>query len=82
MRRPIRRAPAQRLRAAIDATHLLTGDARRPPSAPGAIAWVRAPGWLAHGERVYAVGDIHGCADQLAALHGMIEEDLARRPVA
>ena len=78
----MRRGPARRLRAAIEATYLPTGDARRAPSEPGAIAWMRAPGWLVRGERVYAVGDVRGCAGQLAALHGMIEEDLARRPVA
>jgi serine/threonine protein phosphatase 1 len=27
------------------------------------------------------VGDVHGCAARLAALHAMIAEDLARRPV-
>jgi serine/threonine protein phosphatase 1 len=32
------------------------------------------------GERVYAVGDIHGCLDRLVALHEMIAEDIATRP--
>ena len=41
-----------------------------------------APGSLPPGRRVYAIGDIHGCADQLATLHAAIAEDLARRPVA
>lgn len=40
-----------------------------------------APANLPLGRRVYAIGDIHGCADQLAALHAAIVEDLARRPV-
>ena len=41
-----------------------------------------APAVLPPGRRVYAVGDIHGCDDRLAALHAAIAEDLARRPVA
>lgn len=40
-----------------------------------------APGWLAAGMRVYAVGDVHGCALRLAALHRQIADDLSRRPV-
>lgn len=43
---------------------------------------ILAPGILGPGKRVYAVGDVHGCADQLAALHRAIAEDLAARPVA
>ena len=41
-----------------------------------------APASLPDGRRVYAIGDIHGCADQLKELHGLIAEDLRRRPVA
>ncbi len=41
-----------------------------------------APGKLATGRRIYAVGDIHGCIEQLTALHALIAEDLATRPVA
>jgi serine/threonine protein phosphatase 1 len=41
-----------------------------------------APASLPPGRRIYAVGDIHGCAEQLANLHAIIAEDLARRPVA
>jgi serine/threonine protein phosphatase 1 len=41
-----------------------------------------APAHLPPGERVYAVGDVHGCADRLAALHRLIGADLAARPVA
>ncbi len=40
-----------------------------------------APGWLSPGRRVYAIGDVHGCADQLVALHGQIERDAATSPV-
>ncbi len=41
-----------------------------------------APGWIAPDRRVYAVGDVHGCLDALEALHGLIADDLAERPVA
>ena len=37
---------------------------------------------LPEGRRVYAIGDIHGCDDRLAALHDAIVADLAGRPVA
>ena len=40
-----------------------------------------APATLPPGRRIYAVGDIHGCADRLAALHEAIAGDLARRPI-
>lgn len=36
---------------------------------------------LPEGLRVYAIGDVHGCLDQLRAVHSDIVEDLARRPV-
>jgi serine/threonine protein phosphatase 1 len=41
-----------------------------------------APASLPPGRRIYAIGDIHGCAEQLAALHRLIEDDLSRRPIA
>jgi serine/threonine protein phosphatase 1 len=37
---------------------------------------------LPPGLRLYAIGDVHGCAGRLQALHGSIAEDLATRPVA
>jgi serine/threonine protein phosphatase 1 len=40
-----------------------------------------APAVLPPGQRVYAIGDVHGCIDRLAALHEQIAEDLADRPV-
>jgi serine/threonine protein phosphatase 1 len=40
-----------------------------------------APASLPPGQRIYAVGDVHGCADRLALMHGAIAEDLAARPV-
>lgn len=45
-------------------------------------ATIPAPGHLPPGLRVYAIGDIHGCSDQLAALHRAVFADLAARPVA
>jgi serine/threonine protein phosphatase 1 len=45
------------------------------------ITLSRAPASLPPGRRVYAIGDIHGCDAQLANLHEVIAEDLARRPV-
>ncbi len=42
---------------------------------------MRAPGWLPRGQRVYAIGDIHGCLAQLEQLHREIARDLANRPV-
>jgi serine/threonine protein phosphatase 1 len=41
-----------------------------------------APGRLPPGRRIYAIGDIHGCARQLQDLHDLIAEDLAQRPIA
>ncbi|MDQ2803618.1 MAG: metallophosphoesterase, partial [Pseudomonadota bacterium] len=45
------------------------------------IALAPAPATLPHGRRVYAIGDIHGCDHQLAALHRAIAADLAARPI-
>jgi serine/threonine protein phosphatase 1 len=42
----------------------------------------QAPASLPLGRRIYAIGDIHGCARQLATLHDTITRDLADRPVA
>jgi serine/threonine protein phosphatase 1 len=39
-----------------------------------------APGRLPPGLRVYAIGDVHGCADRLVALYAAIDADLAARP--
>jgi serine/threonine protein phosphatase 1 len=46
------------------------------------ISFQEAPAALPDGRRIYAIGDIHGCADRLFALHQVIADDLARRPVA
>jgi serine/threonine protein phosphatase 1 len=46
------------------------------------IELTQAPAALPPGRRIYAIGDIHGCARQLASLHDTIAADLAARPVA
>jgi serine/threonine protein phosphatase 1 len=46
------------------------------------IECLPAPASLPFGRRIYAIGDIHGCARQLASLHATIAEDLGERPVA
>lgn len=40
-----------------------------------------APATLEPNQRVYAVGDIHGCLERLISLHEQIAADLAARPV-
>ena len=45
------------------------------------IEFSRAPASLPPGRRIYAIGDIHGCARQLTTLHDTIARDLASRPV-
>jgi len=40
------------------------------------------PARLPEGQRIYAVGDVHGCLDALRAIHAAIAEDLRERPVA
>ncbi len=39
-----------------------------------------APGTLPAGVRVYAIGDVHGCAERLRALHAQIAGDVLGRP--
>jgi serine/threonine protein phosphatase 1 len=78
MRRPLRR-PA--MRAALDAAAIATFNGPREMAASaGTIRFLRAPGRLPRGRRVYAIGDIHGCRDKLTALHGLIAADFAARP--
>jgi serine/threonine protein phosphatase 1 len=45
------------------------------------IHFVPAPATLPQGLRIYAVGDVHGCAARLAQLHWLIRKDLKQRPV-
>ena len=67
-------APANPLPLAQGPTGLIAGTVM--------IDLSPAPAKLPPGRRVYAIGDIHGCAAQLANLHAEIQEDLARRPIA
>lgn len=39
-----------------------------------------APALLPEGLRVYAIGDVHGCARMLCAMHKLVAADAARRP--
>lgn len=78
MRRPLRRAG---MRAALDAASIPTFNGpRQMAGSAEAIRFMRAPGRLPAGRRVYAVGDIHGCRDKLVALHALIAADIAARP--
>jgi serine/threonine protein phosphatase 1 len=80
MRRPVRRGA--RTRAALDAAAIPTWTGPRDVAASAdTLHFVRAPGRLAKGRRVYAIGDIHGCVAQLEDLHREIARDLAARPV-
>jgi serine/threonine protein phosphatase 1 len=45
------------------------------------LTQMTAPGVLPPGERIYAVGDVHGCAERLANMHAAIAADLQARPV-
>jgi serine/threonine protein phosphatase 1 len=40
-----------------------------------------APATLPPGQRIYAVGDVHGCFERLVAMHEHIAADLADRPI-
>ena len=42
---------------------------------------ILAPGRVPAGERIYAIGDVHGCVEQLATLHALIADDLDDRPI-
>jgi serine/threonine protein phosphatase 1 len=45
------------------------------------IDLVPAPAVLPPGQRVYAVGDVHGCLDRLQSVHEQIAADIAARPI-
>ena len=74
MRRPLRGT-----RAALSAAMVPTWSDASPPD--DTLRFRTAPGWLPRGRRVYAIGDIHGCSAQLAALHAKIAADLSARPI-
>jgi len=69
------------MKAALGAAAIPTfSGPREMADSAGAIRFMRAPGWLPRGRRVYAIGDIHGYPDKLARLHRLIAEDFAERP--
>ena len=43
--------------------------------------FVTAPATLPPGQRVYAIGDIHGCLERLVTLHELIAQDIEARPI-
>ncbi len=45
------------------------------------IELVPAPATLPPGQRVYAIGDVHGCFERLVEMHEQIAADLAERPI-
>lgn len=79
MRRPIR---GSRARIALRSAEIPTWSGPKTAGAtPETMRWVRAPGRMPKGRRVYAIGDIHGCRDKLLTLHKAVAQDLAERPV-
>ena len=77
MRRPVRR-----VRAALAAACVPDFAAPRLAAAGDALAFRPAPGRLPPGTRVYAIGDVHGCAAALGRMLATIRADLAARPAA
>jgi len=53
-----------------------------PLVSPVMTEFIEAPATLPEGQRAYAIGDVHGCLEQLEALHQAVAADLAERPVA
>jgi serine/threonine protein phosphatase 1 len=80
--RPLARVLARpAMRAALDAAAIPTfSGPRTMAGSADAIRFLRAPGWLPRGRRVYAIGDVHGSRDKLKALHTLLVADLAARP--
>ena len=79
MRAPVRRR--SNVRSALDAAAIPTWTGPRMiADSAASIRFIRAPGRLPRGRRVYAIGDIHGHPAKLTALHRAIAEDFATRP--
>lgn len=79
MRRPIRRPQA---RAALRSATVPTWSGAKPAGdTPETMRWLRAPGRLPKGRRIYVIGDIHGCKEKLLTLRQGIARDLMERPV-
>lgn len=78
----MRRAGRARLRAAaLSADVPEYSGSRNPAATAESLRFLRAPGRLPAGRRLYVVGDIHGHVDRLRTLHGQIDADLRLRPV-
>ncbi len=78
-----RRLPRAQLRVALDMASVPIWVAAPDAAAESAALRFRsAPGRLAPGARVYAVGDVRGARAELAALLVAIAADLRARPVA
>ena len=58
-----------------------TAGAGFPPTAGAGLPPTGGAG-LPAGERIYAIGDIHGCLDKLRALHAVVRADLRAHPIA
>jgi serine/threonine protein phosphatase 1 len=76
MRRPIRRPT---VRAALNAAAIPEFSAR--PASSESPHWLRSPGRLPAGRRLYVIGDIHGQRDKVTTLHARIAGDRVARPV-
>ncbi|HEY5299744.1 MAG TPA: metallophosphoesterase [Acetobacteraceae bacterium] len=76
----MRRRSPRALRAALDAASIPTWTHRPLAGDSTMLAFTQAPGWLAPGRRVYAVGDVRGDLAALQAMHTAIRDDLAARP--
>ena len=69
------------MRAVLDAAAIPTfSGPRQMATSAETIRFMPAPGRLPRGRRVYAIGDIHGCRDQLVALHRLVAADFEGRP--
>jgi len=70
------------LRSALDAAAIPTyAGGRRVADRAEALHFVRAPGHVPAGRRVYVIGDTHGHLARLQTLHRQIAEDLTARPL-
>ena len=81
MKRRLRRQTSAR--GALVAADIPTFSGPRVlPSRVAELRFIPSPGLLSQGQRVYAIGDVHGSLEQLRALHAAVAEDLGARPVA
>jgi len=76
----MRRRSPRALRAALDAATIPTWTWRKVAADGAMLAFSQAPGWLAPGQRIYAVGDVRGDLGAVRAMHAAIGGDLAARP--